>query len=162
MKKKLIIRYVGLKLGKLEPIVEEAKRTFSEEEYEAFVSSINVNHEVDPSLRSEIEAVLRKRFNLTAHKCVFCCPTVGQWIADLIGKFTKDDVFAAFSQVSSLPLADFEGQSIGSNLLDESVLEDLVESFETATGKKILRCGHLHHLGDVYTYDSLADFFATV
>ncbi len=161
MKKKLIIKYVGLKLGKFEPIVAEAKSIFSETEYEDFVASINVNKEMDSSLKHEIEAVLRKRFQLGAHKCIFYMPTVGQWIADLIGKLTKDDILEALCQASGMTLNDFKGKTFGSNVLNVPFLEDLIELFEGATGKKLLRYGHLYHLGDSYTYDELAEFFAT-
>ncbi len=161
MKKKLIIKYVGLKMAKLEPIVAEAKHVWDEQNYLNFVESLDVHKDVDLALKCQIEAVLRKRFNLAAHKCVFYKPTIGQWISDLIGHFTEDDIFCVFSQASGLSLACFKEGTIGSNTLNRPFLEDLVELLEMATGKKLLRYGHLYHLPDSYSYAELAHFFAT-
>ncbi len=160
MKKKLIIKYVGQKMAKLEPIVAEAKQIWDEKKYVEFVESLDACKDVDLSLKRQIEVILRKRFDLVPHKCVFYKPTIGQWISDLIGRYTTDDILCAFSQASGLPVECFKEGTIG-DILNRPFLEDLVELLEVATGRKLLKYGHLYHLSDSFTYAQLAAFFAT-
>ncbi len=148
-------------MAKLEPIVAEAKGALDEGEYIRFLENLDVDANIDSVLKCEIETLLRKRFNLVPHKCVFYKPTIGQWVSDLIGRFSVDDVYCVFTQASGLPLDYFKNGTIGDNFINRPFLEDLTELLEAATGKQLSRCGYLFHLPDSYSYAELAHFFAT-
>ncbi|MBR2300306.1 MAG: hypothetical protein IJ870_07050 [Alphaproteobacteria bacterium] len=159
----MIVKYIGYKLALNEPLIAEAKKTWQEEEYLRFVAECKALTELEPAFREEIEATLRKRFGLVAHKCIFYNPSVEQWVADVTGQLTEEDIMDALSQMSGVKKERLEKANIYDNTLFFPFVEDMVELFEGATGKHLLnKDGRLWHLPETYTYRELAQFFATI
>jgi len=161
MKLSLIIKYIGYKLALGEPKLQQAKQDWGEEDYLRLIAQCRAA-ELDPAFKADIEATLRRRFNLHPHKGIFYDPSVEQWVKDVMGQLSKDDIFDSLCQMSGLKRSDFEKATIGNNVLNLPFLEDLVELFEGSTGKEMLRNGHLWHVSPKFSYDELAEFFATV
>ena len=158
----LILKYVGNKLAKKEPMIADAKKGWSEEDFLNFIAECKALREFEPEFRADIEATLRKRFNLPAHKSIFYNPTAEQWIKDITGQLTEDDILDALSQMSGLSRSVFEKARLSDNTLYLPFIEDMVELFEGATGKKMLdEDGHLWDFLEKYSYRELAHFFAT-
>lgn len=160
MKKSLIIKYVAKKLTQVEPALNETQKVFGNIAYLEIVKGSLVS-ELPPKFKAEIEALLRKRFNLKQHACVFSAEmTVEQWIADITGLFSEEDILAIFSQISGVPVDTFRKAAYGSNILNRPFLEDIVEMLEAATGRKLTDEGYLSY-NDMYAYADIAKFFAT-
>lgn len=160
MKKSLILKYVAHKLAKYDNVAAEMQRAFGKETYLEVVKSSLIS-ELPVSFKIKMEVFLRNRFALKKHRCVFYSePTVEQWIADLTGQFSEDEVFAVFEQASGLSAEKFRTMTFKSNLLDRPFLEDIVEMLEDATGKKLVAADYLTD-NDDYPYAAIPAFFAT-
>lgn len=161
MKKALILKYVAKKLAKSDTTAAEIQRAFGNEAYLEIVKTSLIS-ELPVSFKIKMEDFLRNRFALKKHRCVFYHePTVEQWIADLTGQFSEDEVFAVFEQASGLSAEKFRTMTFKSNLLDRPFLEDIVEMLEDATGKKLIDTDYLLD-NDNYPYAAIPKFFATV
>jgi len=159
MKKNLIIKYIAKKLIQQRPDLKEARRVFGKEGYLELVRG-SVISELSPEFRNEIETILRKRFNLKPHTCVFCNePTVEQWVADITGLFSEEDIYTVFSQNSGLPPEKIRISKYGDNIMDKNAIEEIVKLLEVSTGRKLEHIGYLRG-DDDYTYKDIAKFFA--
>lgn len=159
MKKSLIIKYVGAKLAMQDARFAKAKATLTEQDYGALIESLKVS-ELKTSFKKEMEEKLRSRFGLEKHRSIFYKPSVSEWIADLTGILSVDDIITGFSQVSGIRPAVFRKAAIRDNILDRLFLEDLVEGLEIATGRTLLKDGYWCQ-DDNYTYMDIAKHFAT-
>ena len=160
MKKNLIVKYVAQKLAKTSEAAAEMKRVFGNETYLEIIRT-NLISDLPPEFRAEIESMLKKRFGIKPHKCAFMAPTVEQWIADLTGLFSEEDVYNVFAQSSGLAPEKFHNAKYGDNLIDRFFLEDIVEMLEASTGRRLTDVGYLTY-NDGYTYAQIAKFFTTV
>ena len=147
MKKKLILKYVAHKLAMIDEVAAEAKSSFSSEEYVSIVKG-SLASELPPKFRLEIEDIIRKRFSLRRHESLFLKPTVEQWIADLTGQLSVNDVYSVFAQLSGLSADTFRTARYGDNILNRPFLEDIVEMLEAATG--VTSCAILKNLRVLY------------
>ena len=160
MKESLIMKYVAEKLTKFDPAMKRAKEELGAECFLEVVKGTVVT-ELNPKFKAAIETVLKRRFNLKDHKCVFFnTPTVEQWIADLTGLLSEEDVYTVFAQSSGLSEEIFKTKTFGDNVLNIPFVMDIVEMLEGATGKKLAEVGYLNG-EDSYAYANIAKFFAT-
>lgn len=160
MRKNLIIKYVAKKLANVNEEAAEMKRVFGDEAYLEIVRG-NLVSDLSPKFKAEMEAFLRKRFGLKEHKCVFTTPTVEQWIADLTGLFSEDDVYDVFVQHSGISDELIRTKTYGDNILNVPFVVDIVDMLEEATGKRLTDKGYLTW-DDKYSYAEIAKFFAAV
>ena len=160
MKKNLIMKYVAKKLADVNEEAAEMKSVFGDEAYLEIVKG-NLVSDLSPKFKADMEAFLRKRFGLKKHDCVFMKPTVAQWIADLTGQFSEEDVCDVFVQRSGITAEVFRTKTYGDNILNRPFLEDIVEMLEAATGKNLTDAGYLTW-DDKYAYVDIAKFFAAV
>ena len=105
MKKSLIMKYVAEKLTKFDSAMKRAKEELGAECFLEVVKGTVVT-ELDPKFKAAIETVLKRRFNLRFHKCVFFnTPTVEQWIADLTGLLSEEALLTTASNKKGLPFS---------------------------------------------------------
>jgi len=159
--KSLLLKYVAHKLAKLDERTAQVKKKLSEKEYLQMISEIKL-FSLDPVFVTEIEATMRKRLKRKLHKCLFCQPTVGQWIADLTGELTVDEILEACSQVSGVDTEELKVSQIRHGSMNCWTFDYLVDLLEDSTGKELSERGWYHYLTPQSTYQELANFFATV
>lgn len=166
MNKSLIQTYVAYKVAFSDLLLAEAKRVMKKEDFIKKVMNMPLK-EVNPDLISAMETTFRRRFLLNEKSYIFKKPTVAQWIKDVFGDYTPDDILTAFTQMTNLSEKAFRGAKLSDTLLDASYLLDIVENFERATGHFILAQDSYHpdlesldYLGEDFTYEELARYFA--
>lgn len=119
---------------------------------------------MSPELRCDIEKVIIKRYDLKPHPRLFSSPNIGQWIADITGVFTTDDVIAYFSQKTGVRASQLGKTKIGSQVVTRPYLISLVEKLEDVTGRTLTLPENdtpLAYLGEDITFDEIAKFFST-
>lgn len=160
MKRNLIINYMAKKFLTVSEVAVKTKEEFGDEGYLEIFRG-NLVSDLPRDFMSDMEAFLRKRFGFKKHKCVFTAPTVRQWVADLTGEFSEDDVYDAFVQRSGVSDKDIRTKTYGDNLLNTPFVKDIVDLFEEATGKELRQRGYLTN-DNSYAYADIAEFFTTV
>ena len=160
MKKNLIIKYMAKKLANANKAAAEMKRVFGDECYLEMLSE-NLVSDLPPKFKSDMEKFLRKRFGFKKHKCVFMTPTVRQWVADLTGEFSEDDIYGVFVQRSGVSDELIRTKRYADNILNVPFVVDIVDMLEEATGKELKDRGYLTN-DDAFAYADIAKFFATV
>ena len=161
MNRCLIEKYVALKMSQTNAELATAKETMAPSAFLTKAMSMPLSA-LAPELKCKIESILSKRLSLKPHKRLFFAPTVAQWIADITGLVSAKDVIDAISQMSGLSPDYFKGRSIGDHTLDWVFLIEIIERFEGATGKTVIKDNNLVHLGDDFLYSELAGRLATV
>lgn len=158
MNRKLIEKYVATKMAKRSGYFAHAKETLSEEHYRELVMSSKLS-EMPRDLALELEERLRQRLGLKKHKSIFYKPTICQWLTDLMGSYRPEDILSALHQVTNCKPSELIRSTISGTIINRPFLIDLVEMFEEATGKLLLKDDSLDYLGDSFTYRDMADFF---
>ncbi len=154
-------RYVARKLAQKDPIFAEAKKKMKEDDYLQLVLAQKVA-EVSGIVKECEKVILRrckserKRFHL------FSKPTIRQYIADMAGVYTLEDLLDFFAQATGYPASRIRKETIGSTIINRPYLITLIEELEEVTGKSLLwpNCGApLVYLGEDVTYEEIARYF---
>lgn len=159
MEKQSVLNFVGSKLAESDPAMAQAK-AMQGDKYLEWIGKMPLST-LKPALKASVEASVRYRLDLKPHKCAFYAPTINQWITDLLGRYTKDDVLEIFVQASGLNKKAFRTGTFGKNLMTRPLIEDLVEILEQATGRKLDDAGYKKDEDD-YPYQRIATCFANV
>ncbi len=161
MKRFLVQKYVAFKMAQYDELCAEAKALKDPKAYVNMVMEMRLS-EMNGALKKFLETTLCKRLEKKDHVSIYFNPTIGQWTDEFLGRYSTEDIFSALSQFSGLKPSLFMKATFGRNLLYSSLLIDIIETFEQATGKKLLKNDSFEHLGDDYSFMELAEFFATV
>jgi len=114
-------------------------------------------------IREHCQAMICRRYNLPVRECLFRHPTIGQWVADITGKYTAEDIMAFFAQETALSSEFLKTATIGGQTLTRPYLITLVEKLEDATGRQLTlpeSTAPLSYLGDDVTFYEIAKYFA--
>ena len=153
-------KYVAIKMAFRDLNYKAAQKAMKEDVYLDYTMRASIT-EMPPILKTELEEALRRRFGLEEHKPVFMRPTVKQWISDIFGHYTAQDILAAMAQASGVASMILSTKTIDDATLNRPLLIDMVVGLENATGRKLLKNDDLAHLPKNYGYTDLAEFFAT-
>lgn len=163
MNVKLVRAYIAKKVAIRYEAFAFAKETMSVADYQNLVLSKKAACFSKEMLKTAKAAIMR-RFGIKEHKCLFKDPTLYQWIADVLGIWSKQDILAFFSVRSGFSVANFKDTTIGDTVLNRPFLISLVEELEDATRKRLCNYSEpympLAYLGEDITYDELASFFS--
>jgi hypothetical protein len=155
--------YVAKKVAARYPELNFARETMAKTDYQSMVLSIKAQ-DISPDVLSSIKSVLVKRFDLKEHQMLFRNPNLKQWVVDVLGVYTSEDILTFFSQRSGVSKERIASATIGDNLLDRNFLIFLVEHLESITGKFLCNDNDILHplmyLGDDTRYTELCSFFS--
>ena len=163
MSVKLVKAYIAKKVAMRYPMFAFAKETMSKESYQSLVLSKKASYFSEEMLNGAKAAIV-SRFNIKDHRKIFKNPTLAQWISDVLGNWSQQDIMAFFSERSGFSATKFENSTIGDTVLNRPFLISLVEELEDATGK--ILCNYaapdmpLAYLGEDTTYGEIASFFS--
>ena len=140
-----------------------AHETMAKDEYHAFVMN-KKTEEFDEDMLNKAKAVIMNRFGLRSRPRLFKAPTLKQWVAEVIGVYSREDILNFISERSGFSSERIARETIDSNLLYENFVSDLVEEIEFATGKQLCDVNDidypLWYLYEDITYGDIADFFS--
>lgn len=157
MNEKLVRAYIAHKAAKCYESFAFAKATMSSDAYQHLVLSREAS-EFPEDMLQNAKTVIMNRFNIKEHNALFNNPTLYQWIKDVLGTWTPNDIFDIISEKfhEEIDLFDF--------VSSESEMLDIIELLEKATGKSLCDIKMLENpmtfLGDI-TYNDLAIHFAS-
>jgi len=155
MNEKLINLYVANKMAKWNTSLLMMKEAIRKEDFVRQVMSYPLTA-MPTRLKRDIEGKLQKRLGLKPHPSIFYKPrTIGQWLHDVTGFYTENDFLTAFEQNTGLGRFYFEKSDI--DHFDRVFLISLIEKFEDATGKVLIKDDNL---SDGLTFREIAAFFS--
>jgi len=153
---KLVSIYVANKVAKWNYDFALLKQKEAKEDFVKDVLSSPLTA-VPTKLKRDIEQKLSARFGLTPHPSIFFkSRTIGQWLHDLTGCYTTDDILTGFVQATGLSRRYFQERNI--EHFDRVLLISLVENLESATGRTLF--GENWEISDEYKFTEIAAFFA--
>ena len=161
MKKSLVQKYVAYKAAQIDFLLAEAKKVMKPEQYVKEVMSMKLD-QIPVPLQRFLEKTISKRMGKEYTGSIYFVPTVGQWVDEMFGDFSREDILSYLSQASGLKPRKVKKYTIGDHVFDRPFLIELTEQLEKATGKHLIKGGDLAWLGEAYTYLEYANFFATV
>ncbi len=113
-------------------------------------------------LQEHCQAMICRRYNLPARKCLYRHPTIGQWVDGITGRYTPEDIMAFFAQETALSPEFLKTATIGGQTVTRPYLITLVEMLEDATGRQLTlpeSSAPLSYLGDDVTFYEIAKYF---
>ncbi len=129
----LLVDYVGLRLAQSTPSLCDKRALVGREAYRPIIGG-----QLASVFRNEL-AVFAKhfqnRFGWEQRPRLFRCPTIAQWCADQLGKYSPDDVLEILAQKTGLTVSRLKQARIGGGTIPWPYLFDLVAAIEKVTGK---------------------------
>lgn len=163
MNEKLVRAYIAKKVAIRYESFAFAKETMSSEDYQELVLSKKASV-FSAEMLKKAKAAIMSRFGIKEHKFLFKDPTLYQWITDVLGSWTLQDIMAFLSARSGFAVDRFEDATIGDTVFNRPFLITLVEELEDATGKVLCNYADpdrpLAYLGEDITYAEIASFFS--
>ena len=160
---KLVEAYIAKKVTMGNQELGFAHETMAKDEYRAFVMNKKAE-EFDKEVLNKAKAVIINRFGLLSRPRLFRAPTLKQWVAEVMGAYSREDILNFISERSGFSSERIAGETIGSNLLYVDFVSNLIEELEFATGKQLCDANNIDHplwyLYEDITYGDIADFFS--
>lgn len=158
----LIRRYVALKAIKTvetDLFLNELKKAASDEMTDKVME---MPLEVLPrDLRRFMQKKIEERYNLPKRPRLFRKPTVGQWIANVTGIYSADDLLAYFEQETGMSNEKMATEKVGGQTVTKPFVIELIEKLEKATGYDLIDGDDAKFARlDSVTFSNLATYFS--
>ncbi len=160
---KLIQTYVAKKVAMRYPEFKFAQETMAKVDYINMVLNKKAN-QFDAEMLKSAKAAIMSRYRIKEHPMIIKDPTLRQWISDVLGDYSQQDILNFFAERSGLDVQRISKATIGDQIIDIPFLETIIEELELITGKILVdnEDGFMCPLAcikDETTYAEIASFF---
>lgn len=162
MDKKIVKRYVAFKLAMQDQALAEARKTMSSDNFLEVVMRQMVSAYPSKVVRFCQEKIMQ-RYHLKPHKHLFKNPSIAQFISEITGEYTTQDIMMFFRQETGLSVNYLAQATIGGQVITRPALIWMIECLEAATGRQLTMLDSdapLAYLGDSITLFEIAKYFA--
>ncbi len=125
MKKSLVKKYVAYKAAQIDFLLAEAKKVMKPEQYVKEVMSMKLE-QIPVPLQRFLEKTISKRMGKEYTGSIYFAPTVGQWVDEMFGEFSAQDIISYLSQASGLKPKKLKKATIGDHVFDRPFLIELI------------------------------------
>lgn len=155
--------YVAKKVAMRYPEFKFAQETMAKASYLNMVLNKKAN-QFDSEMLKSAKAAIMSRYRIKEHPMIFTDPTLRQWISDVLGNYSQQDILNFFAEKSGLNVQRIAKATIGDGIINIPFLETIIEELELVTGKMLLDNEDsflypLAYIDDEITYSEIASFF---